>query len=237
VARRLTRKQIKQDEFVSLIDTGLHWMGQNWRRAAIGFAGALGVALLYWAVTALFASRGSAAARALDEAVKVLGSPVGATAGTVAQPTFASNGERLDAAEKAFSRITTRYWLTPQAHLAKLYLARIAADRGDLDGAVRKLADLAGSKSDEAVVRMAMLDLVNLRLARNEGYLLAGDLEAMASGRDPRLPRDTAMFKLAEVRAQEGKAREAAELYRKLAQDFPQSGYRYEAQQRSGGTS
>jgi len=223
---------MKQDEFVSLVDRGVQWMGENWRRAAIGFAGAIGVALLYWGATALLASRASSAAKALNQAMTTLQAPTGAEAAEATGTTFATDAERLDAAEKEFSRISSRYWLTPQAHVAKLYLARISVDRGDMDRGLRQLADLTSNKSDDAVVRMAMLDLVNLRLARNEGYLVAPDLEAMAAGRDPRLPRDTAMFFLAEVRSQEGKPQEAAELYRKLTQDFPESGYRYEAQQR-----
>lgn len=232
MARRLTRKQIKQDEFVSLIDKGLQWMGENWQRAAIGFGAAIGVALLYWAASALLASRASSAARALNTALTTLQAPVGTAASEPTGPTFTTESERLDAAEKEFSRVSSRYWLTPQARVAKLYLARIAVDRGDVDGALRKFTEIASRKDDDAVVRMAMLDLVNLRLARKEGYLVAPDLEAMAAGRDPRLPRDAAMFLLAEVRSQEGKAKEAAELYRKLTEDFPESSYRYEAQQR-----
>lgn len=232
MARKLTRKKMKQDEFVSLVDKGVQWMGENWQRAVIGFGAAVGVALLYWGATALLASRASSAAGALDAAMATLRAPVGAAAEDASGTSFATDTERLDAAEQEFSRVSSHYWLTPQAHVAKLYLARIAVDRGDVDGAMRQLAELASRKSDDAVVRMAMLDLVNLRLARKEGYIVAPDLEAMAAGRDPRLPRDTAMFLLAEVRSQEGKSGEATELYRKLTEDFPESGYRTEAQQR-----
>jgi TolA-binding protein len=77
-----------------------------------------------------------------------------------------------------------------------------------------------------------MLDLVRLRVARGEGIQLVGQLEAMAAGKDPRLPRDTAIFQLAQIWDHEGKREEADKLYRKLVEDFPDSPYRLEAQQR-----
>ena len=232
MGRRLTRKQIKHDDFVTLVDRGMHWMGQNWRRAALGFGGAIGLALLWWAATALLASRGTAAARALDEAITTYQTPVGAAVVTGEGAGFATDSARLDAADAAFKRVASRYRLTSQARLARLYQARVALDRGDADRALSLLSDLASRKSDDVVARMATLDLVRLRLARSEGYQVAADLEKMAAGRDPRLPRDLALFLLAEVRAQEGKHEEAARLYRKLGEDFPESPYRYEAQQR-----
>jgi TolA-binding protein len=53
----------------------------------------------------------------------------------------------------------------------------------------------------------------------------------MASGKDPRLPRDAALFQLARVWEREGKPEEASRLYRKLVEEFPDSPYRSEAQQ------
>jgi TolA-binding protein len=76
-----------------------------------------------------------------------------------------------------------------------------------------------------------MLDLIRLRVARGEGLQLVSQLEAMASGKDPRLPRDAALFQLAEIWNHEGKRDEAGRLLRKLVEDFPDSPYRLEAQQ------
>jgi len=232
VGRRLTRKQIKQDEFITLVDRAVHWMGANWRQAAIGLGGAVGVALLWWGATALLAAREHAGDRSLQEALSVYTAPVGAAAPADAKVKFATDTERLNAAETAFKKVASRYWLTDQAKVAKLYLARIAAERGDLDGAARILAEVAGRRKASPVVRLAMLDLIGIRLAQGSASQLAGDLEAMAAGNDPRLPRDVALFQLARIREREGKPAEAAKLLRKLVDGFPDSPYRYEAQQR-----
>jgi tetratricopeptide (TPR) repeat protein len=232
VGRRLTRKQIKQDQFVSLVDRGAHWMGQNWRQAALGLGGAVALAVLYWGVSLLVAARGEAAATALSRALDTYNAPVGAAAKADATLRFATDTERLDAADAAFKAVSSKFWLTPPARYAKLYIARIAADRGDTATAARLLGELASRRSSSPIVRLATLDLVRLRIAKGEGQQLAGDLEAMVAGKDPRLPRDLALFELAQMWEREGKPAEAAELYRKLVEDFPESPYRGDAQQR-----
>lgn len=228
----MTRKQIRNDQFVSLVDRWAHWMGQNWKQAATGLGGAVAVAFVYWGVSALVAGRSDAAATALSTAIETYSAPVGSAAKATATIKFATDTERLDAAEKAFKAVSSRYWLTSQARYAKLYLAHIAADRGDTAAAVRLLGELASKKSNNPIVRLATLDLIRLRVAKGEGQQLVPDLEAMISGKDPRLPRDVAMFEMARMWEKEGKPAEAARLYRKLVDDFPESPYRTDAQQR-----
>jgi hypothetical protein len=228
----LTRKQIKNDQFVTLVDRWAHWMGQNWKQAATGLGGAIAIAFVYWGVSALLAGRSSAAADALSRAIDTYAAPVGSAAPANAKLKFGTDTERLDAAEKAFKAVSSSYWLTTQARYAKLYLAHIAADRGDTAGAVRLLGELASKKTANPLVRLATLDLIRLRVAKGEGQQLIGDLEAMISGKDPRLPRDVAMFEMARMWEKEGKPEEAAKLFRKLIEDFPESPYRADAQQR-----
>jgi len=228
----LTRKQIKNDQFVTLVDRWAHWMGQNWKQAAIGLGGALAVALVYWAASAFVGGRSAAAATALSTAVETYSAPVGSDAPADARIKFGTDTERLDAAEKALKAVASKYWLTSQARYAKLYLAHIAADRGDTAAAIRLLGELASRRSDNPIVRVATLDLIRLRIAKGEGQQLIGDLEAMISGKDPRLPRDVALFELARMWEKEGKPAEAAKLYRKLVDDFPESPFRTDAQQR-----
>lgn len=232
MGRRLTRKQIKKDEFITFVDRAVQWTGQNWRQAAIGLGAVLAAAVVWWGVTAFLGSRTDAASQAISSALAAYNAPVGSAAPADAKVKFATDAERLAAAEKAFESVKSRYRFTPQAKIAELFLARIAADRGDAPQAIRLLGELASSRSSDPVVRLAMLDLIRLRVARGEGLQLVSELEAMAAGKDPRLPRDAALFHLAEIWQHEGKPQEAARLYRKLVEDFPDSPYRADAQQR-----
>jgi tetratricopeptide (TPR) repeat protein len=237
VGRRLTRKQIKHDEFVSQFDRVLHWFGLNWRQAAIGIGGAFAVVLLVWGVRSLLAGRTGAADRALALAVETYNAPVGDAAPADAKVKFATDAARLDAAEQAFKRLASKYRLTSQSRYARLYLAKITAERGDRDGAIRALSEVARKGSRDPIVRLATLDLFRLRLAKGEGKELVGELEAMVSGKDPRLPRDLALYQLAQIWEREGKPEEATKLYKKLVDDFPDSPYRFDAQQRIAATS
>lgn len=232
MGRRLTRKQIKKDEFITFVDRAVQWTGQNWRQALIGLGGVLAAALVWWGVTAFLGSRTDAASQAISDALAAYNAPVGSAGPADAKVKFATDTERLAAAEKAFKSVGSRYRFTPQAKVAELFLARIAADRGDAPQAIRLLGEIASSRSSDPVVRLAMLDLIRLRVARGEGLQLVSELEAMAAGKDPRLPRDAALFHLAEIWQREGKPEEAAKLYRKLVEDFPDSPYRADAQQR-----
>ena len=237
MGRRLTRKQIKKDEFISLVDRGIHWMGGNWRQAAIGLGAVLGIALAYWGVTAFLGSRKDAAAQAIAQALETYQAPVGGAAQADAKVKFATDAERLAASEKAFQAVKSRYWLTPQASVAELFLARIAADRGDQTQAVRLLGEITSHRSSDPVVQLAMLDLIRIRVAKGEGMQLVKELESMVAGKDPRLPRDAALYQLARVWEQAGKPEEASKLYRKLVEEFPESPYRLDAQQRIAASS
>ncbi|HUK12482.1 MAG TPA: tetratricopeptide repeat protein [Thermoanaerobaculaceae bacterium] len=237
MGRRLTRKQIKQDEFITFVDRGVHWMGSNWRQVAYGLGGLLVVAAVYWGITAYLGSRVDAATQAIAGALDVYDAPVGTTAPADAKLKFATDGERLTAAAKAFEDVRSRYSLTPQARVASLYLARIAVDRGDQGEALRILSEITSKHSSDPIVRLAMLDLLRIRIARGDGPQLAKELEDMASGRDPRLPRDLALFELAKMWDHERKTDEANRLYRKLVEDYPESSYRSEAQQRLSASS
>ncbi|BCW93092.1 MAG: tetratricopeptide repeat protein [Acidobacteriota bacterium] len=231
MGRRLTRKQIKKDEFITFMDRAVHWLTANWRQAVMGLGGALALGLLWWVFTMILGSRTVAATRALDEAIQILEAPVGASAPADAKVKFASESQRQEAAAKALAKVR-RFWFTPQARMARVLQARLAAEKGDLEGAVRELAAVASHRSPDPAVRAATLDLIRLRLASGQVEAAIRDLETMASGKDKRLPQDMAMFELAGAYERAGKVSQAQEILRKLVENFPDSPYRVEAQRK-----
>lgn len=237
MGRRLTRKQIKQDEFITLMDEWTHWLGQNWKQAAMGLGAALAVLLIVLGARLFLASRSNSAGEALGKALEAYNAPVGVDAPADAKVKFATDTERLDVAEKGFVAVKSKYWLSKEARLATLFIARIAADRGDRDRAIQGLTELTAKRTDDPVVRLAMIALVGLRLDKGEGAQLVPELQAMVEGKDPRLPRDVALYQLAQVLERQGKLDEASKTYRKLVDEFPESAYRSDAQQRLSTTS
>ncbi len=214
--RRLTRKKLKQDEFVTVVDQMMDWAQENWKPLVIALAGVCVVFLGWWGISSWKAHREAAASYAVNEAVAIY--QADEASGT---PKAAD----LKAVEKKFEEIVKRYGGTDQGDVARLYLARIALETKDVTKARKLLNRIVEHHRGDALGRVAMLDLIDVRINAGEAAEVAKDLEAMASGRDDRLPRDTAMYELGRALLSEKKASEAKGYFQKLVKDFPNSPY------------
>lgn len=225
MARRITRKQLKQDdEFVSTMDMVVEWLSVNWRPIA-GALGAVCVAVALWWVIGLWSNaRAADASLALAHAVSTFEGE-----DTAGQLEPAGDPQ---AAEDEFLQVIDSYGRTEQADMAKVYLARIYLDRGDTDAARDLLVALSEQHRDDAIGRLATLDLIHLRIAAGQAAEVAADLEAMVSGADSRLPRDVALYELGQLYIAEKDPTKAGEYFAKLVEEFPESPYVNLARQR-----
>lgn len=225
MARRITRKQLKQsDEFVSTMDSALLWLSENWKPIVAGFVGICLAALLWWVVGKWNDSRSEDAALALDHAVVIY---EGEDSIGQLEPT----GD-LDAAEAEFLQVIEHYGKTDQADTARVYLARIHFDRNETDQARDLLVDLAERHRGDAIGRVASLDLIHLRIAAGQATEVAAELEAVVIGSDPSLPRDVALYELGQLYMAEQNPILAGEYFQKLVDEFPESPYLGLARQR-----
>ncbi|HSL19144.1 MAG TPA: tetratricopeptide repeat protein [Methylomirabilota bacterium] len=224
MARRITRKQLKQsDEFVSTVDSMVQWTSENWRAIALAIAGVCVVAAGWWLVGAWSASRAADASYALSQAIETY-------EGTDITGQLEPAGDPA-AAEAQLLEVIDRFGRTDQADMARLYLARIHFDRGDTEAARDLLVGLAERHRDDAIGRLATLDLVHLRIAAGQATEVALELEAMVVGSNPRLPRDVALYELGKLYVAEQKPDQAREYFQKLVDEFPESPYQGQARQ------
>lgn len=216
MGRRLTRKKLKQDEFVSVVDEALHWLAENWRPVAYGAGTLAVVGLLWWGLSAYSGVRTDKAALALHEAVSAL------------------EGEGSDPAlaETRLREVVDRFGRTDQGDAARLYLARILLDREETDEARVLLSRVAARSGNDSLVRVATLDLIHLRIGAGQATEVAGELEAMIVGRDRSLPRDVALFELGSLYVKEQRFDEARKYLQMLVEEFPESPYVGDAQDR-----
>lgn len=225
MGRRITRKQLKQDdEFVSAGELIFRWIADNLRPLLAGFAALCLLALGWWGATALLGARANDASLLLSHAVSTFegGDDMG----------FGVPGGDLDVAEAAFQEVVESYGRTDQADMARLYLARIALQRGQVDEARSALVALAERHPDNLIGRLATLDLIDLRLASGQGAEVAAELEAMVVGKEPALPRDTALYKLGELFVSENEPERARPYLERLIEEFPESPYLTNARQK-----
>jgi FimV-like protein len=224
MGRRITRKQLKQDEFVSIADTVFRWLSGNWRPVVGGIGVVSLIALLWWAGDRWSSSRSEAASYALYQAVSSDPSEVGI--GRIA-------GGSEEAGAK-LQNVIDRHGRSDPADVARIYLARIFIEDGDEESARNLLVDVIGRHSDDAVGRAAALDLVHLRIASGQGAEVAQELEAMVVGTGQRLPKDTALYELGELYLRTEDSDRAREYFQKLVDEFPESPYLTQARQRLG---
>jgi len=221
MGRRITRKQMKQDEFVSTMDHLIRRFGEYWKQALAVLGAVLLMVFIWWMIGQWSGKQADAASEQLSLAV------------TVYQEALAQDGGgNLTDAEAGFAEVIEEHGRTDQADFARLYQARIQLGRGEIDTARATLVQLVNRHKDDALGRLAALDLVRLRTASGQGAEVAAELEKMVVGRNSQLPRDVALFELGEVFVAEQKPDQAREYFQKLVDEFPESPYVAQARQR-----
>jgi len=217
MGRRITRKQLKQDEFISTADTVVSWVVDNWRPIAFGLAAFCAVIMLWWVGSRWTSSRAESASYLLHQAAPALDEALA--------------GGDVTAAEEKLGEVIDRYGRTEQADIARIYLARLALVRDDRDRARSLLQEVSDRRGSDAIGSVATLDLVQLAISTGQGAEVAPRLEAVVAGEDPSLPRDVALWELAQLYASDDADRARGYLQR-IVDEFPESPYRARASQR-----
>jgi predicted negative regulator of RcsB-dependent stress response len=218
MGRRITRKQLKQDEFISTGDSVMRWVIANWRPFVFGLGALCLVILAWWAGTRFTSSRSEHASYLLHQATTAVDAAV--------------QGGDAAAAEQKLQEVIDRYGRTEQADTARILKARLMIDRGDRDGARALLVEVSDRRGGDAIGRVATLDLVHLQITTGQATEVVPQLEAMVLGEDVRLPRDVALYELGELFIATRDPGRARSYYQRLVDEFPESPYRAQASQR-----
>jgi len=234
MSQRLTRKEIKRDEFASVVGRSVEYAETHTRNLLLALGGLLAVAAVAVAVYAFFAHRSTAAGEALNRAIKVYAAPIqaaGAKPSDPDNPSFPDEATRNRRAVQLLNAVRDGYARTQAAGVAGVYLGRIAASEGKLDQARKLWSDYAeGNKNSlAAAVRLNLIDL-DRRQGKSEEVV--GRLKPMLDDSDPPLPKDAVLYQLGLTYEQLQRRPEAAGAFRQILDEFPQSAYRQEAQQK-----
>jgi predicted negative regulator of RcsB-dependent stress response len=215
MARRITRKQLKEDEFVSTVDTVFQWFSDNWRPFAVGLLAVCLAALAWWAIGNWTDARSGKASYALNLAMQA-----------------ASGEDGIEKAEAELRDVVDRYGRTEQGDAARLYLARIHLDRGETDAARDLLLRVAERQRSGPLGQLATVSLLQLRSESGQAAEVAGELEAIVASPDPRLPKDLALYELGQLAVRMQQAESARAYFQQIVDEFPESPYRALAGQR-----
>jgi tetratricopeptide (TPR) repeat protein len=236
---RLSRKDIKHDvqhdEFANAVGRSVEYAETHSRGLLMGLGALLALAALVAGFFLYLASRRDDASAALGKAIEVYQAPIAATGAKPddpAKPTFPDEAARRARAKQLFTEVREGYGLSDAADVAGLYLGRIAAAEGDTATARRLWTEFVDDHGDHFLASQARLNLFQLDRQEGKGEEVVGRLRALLDESEPALPKDVALYELAQTYEQMKRKTEAQASYQKLVDEYPQSSYTQLAQQR-----
>ncbi|HEV7425926.1 MAG TPA: tetratricopeptide repeat protein [Thermoanaerobaculia bacterium] len=233
---RQQRRDLKHDKFVDEIGSLSSRARENQRLLLTITAAAVIVAVLAYGIYFYRSNREEKAQAALGAAIETVESPL--LPGPGAQPVpgakFKTEADRTAAAEKQFKQVETSYGSTDAADVASLYLARIAADKGDVASARTRLQKFVSDHPKHLLVAGARYSLYRLRIDSGEAPQVAQELQAEIAKSEPALPADSLLALLAHAWDAQGNSQKSKETYRRIVTEFPDSPYAIEAQRKVG---
>ena len=231
---RQHRRDLKHDKFVDELGTLSSQARQN-QRLLLTLTGALviGSAIIY----GFFFYRSNHEQKAQDAlalAIGTIDSPLQSPGQQAPGAKFKTEAERTNAAESQFKDVQTKYPGSDATDVANLYLARIAASRGDAPAARKRLQDFVSEHPNSVLVGSARYSLFQIRIENGEAAEVANELQTEIAKADPALPPDTMLVLMAHAYDAQGNNDKSKEAYRRIITEFPDSPYALEAQRRAG---
>jgi predicted negative regulator of RcsB-dependent stress response len=235
---RQHRHDLKHDRFVDEIGALSSKARDNQRLLLLVAGGLIAVAVIVYGIFWYRGSREENAQVALATAIETFDAPVGDLPpdqqAKQTGPRFKTEPEKTAASEKQFKDVQSKYSGTDASDVAGLYLARIAASRGDTKTARPLLEAFVKDQKDHILAGAARFSLYQIRIEGGEAAQVAVELNAELSKADPVLPGDSLLVLLAQAYETQGDATKSREAYRRITTEFPESPYVVEAQRRVG---
>lgn len=231
------RRELKHDRFVDEIGIQLTSAREHRRFLLLIGLAVIAVAAIAYAFFYYRHIREERAQQALAVAVETIESPLlPAPGGAPAAPgaKYKTEAERNAAAEKQFKEVEKKFAGTDAADVARLYVARFDAGRGDVTGARKQLEAFLTRHPKHILVGSVRFSLYQLRIENGEAAKVAGELQAEINKTDPVLPPDTLLVLLAHAYDAQGNGEKSKEAFRRIVTEFPDSPYALEAQRRVG---
>lgn len=236
---RQHRQDLKHDRFVDEIGTLSTRARENQRLLMIITAAAVAIAVLAYGIYFYRSNHEQKAQDALAGAIDTMDSPLLPPATDSKQPPppgakYKTEAERTAAADKQFRAVQANFTGTDAADVAKLYVARLDASRGDVTSARKLLGEFVNDHPKHIFVGTARYSLYQLRIDNGEAPQVVTEINGELAKSEPVLPSDSLLAILAHAYAAQGNEPKSRETYRRITTEFPDSPYALEAQRRMG---
>jgi tetratricopeptide (TPR) repeat protein len=235
--KRELRREIKQDEFASWLETIIGWVDAHRDEVRIGVG--VGVVLLaaFGALAYFQSHRAREAERAYQDALAAFEAPVTTELDPGAErpsgQVFATAEDKFKTAAAAFEGVSRRYGSMDLGVRARYYAALSRIELGQYAEAEKTLRELQGAGGDELVPELSRLALAGLYRRSGETDRAVEAYRGVASSPQTTLPRDYALSCLAATLEDAERYVEARAVYRELVEEFPSSVYAARARARA----
>jgi len=236
---RVTRKDMKKDEFASAVGRGVEYAEGHVKPIIFGIGGAVLLAVVGFLIYGFVGHRSDAAGDALATAVKVNSAQLNATdpkPNDPKDPTFVDEAARRAKAKAMFEKVRSDYGHTDAADIAGVYLAQIAMTEKKPEDVCKLWSAFVDVHPDSMLAGEARINLIHLDrgngASKEKLEELAQRLKAMQGQSKPPLPEDVILNELGATYEQLGRKDDATQAYKRILDEFPQSAYRTSASQR-----
>jgi len=225
---RISRHELKTDEFVSGMDAAYEYYLQHQRAFLTALTVVLVIAGLGLVGYSWQKHRSAQAEGMLAAALDTYHAPVG-TPTAPGQTSFSSSAQRAQAAQKLFQKVSDSYPHTFAAQVGAYYVGLTQADAGDLSAAEKTLQDVS-AHADTNVQALAHQALAQLYAQQGKLDLAQGELRPLIGAKSETVPSGIATFELAQLE-QASTPADATKLYQQLKKDYPNSSLAAQADQ------
>lgn len=225
MARKVTRKSLKHDEFLEAAFDLEHWVEQHWRQAAMVVAGVVAVGLVAWGVAWW---RGRSAA----ETERMLSAGLEKIRGGPSTPGVAVVGDvtsRYQAALPDFEQAARAGSGKGVGRVAAFYQGAALARTGRSSEAVGVLEPLAASGGSDLLADLTRAKLGWLYMETGQTDKAISAWKDLGSRTDGYYPGDYALLNAAGILKGAGRNEEAKATLQDLMARFPQGGATQEA--------
>lgn len=234
---RQHRQNLKHDKFVDEIGSLSTRARENQRVLFSIATAAVVLALLGYGFYFYRSTREQKAQAELATAIQTMESPLlpsDAQQQALPGAKYKNEADRNAAADKEFRAVLAKYGSTDAGDIARIYLARIEASRGNTSAARTYLQQFISDHPKHMLVGSARYSLYQLRIEAGESQQVIAEVNAELAKGDPILPSDSLLIVLAHAYNAQGNDVKSREAYRRIATEFPDSPYALEAQRRIG---
>ncbi len=235
MTQHLTRKEMKRDDFATAVGRGMEYAESHARTLLLGLGVVALLAVLFLVGRIFLGQRGEQANEALSRALKIYQAPIDATSAKPddpKDPSFPDPAARRTRARQLFEAVRSDYGMSDAADVAGLYLAQISAEEGQFDRARELWTEFVDDNSKNILAGEARVNLIHLDRQQGKGEDLTQRLKAMLEQEEPGLPKDVILYELATTQEELGRKQEALVSWRRLTEEYPESAYRSNAQQK-----